>query len=254
MKNAKNILKITDTLLTAFVLFILLIVVLYSLYALWDNNQIYAKAENIQIEMKELKPDVNKPSFQDLLLINEDIVGWITLDGTKIDYPIVQGENNLSYINTDVYRNFSLAGSIFLDSRNSSKFNETYSLLYGHHIDGGRMFGDLVSYKEESFFNNNQTGTLITLNETYNLEVYATLVVDSTDKRIFSPLSWNDNLDELLDFVENNALYMNQDVIDKMKRDADRKSKTLALTTCSYEFTDARTVVLAYMDLDSTTE
>ena len=89
---------------------------------------------------------------------------WLTVDGTKIDYPVVQGETNLEYINQDIYGEFALSGSIFLDSRNDRKFIDSYSLLYGHHMDNGAMFGDVMNYKEKEYFESHKTGTLY-LNE-----------------------------------------------------------------------------------------
>ena len=112
----------------------------YAGYALWDNRQVYSAAENVQIEMQKLKPEVSEevgetgPSFAELLAVNPDVCAWLTVDNTRIDYPVLQGETNLDYINTDVYGNFALAGSIFLDSRNAPTFADGYSLLYGHHM------------------------------------------------------------------------------------------------------------------------
>ncbi len=76
--------------------------------------------DDIQSQLLKLKPDPEQKdggtSFEELRKINPDVCGWITLDHTKIDYPILQGEDNLTYINTDVYGDFALSGSIFLDS------------------------------------------------------------------------------------------------------------------------------------------
>ena len=95
----------------------------------------------------------------------------MTLDNTNIDHPVVQGQDNLTYVNRDVYGNFALAGSIFLDSRNDSSFSDPYSLLYGHHMENSGMFGDLALYKEEAFFQENSTGYLITPEGVYDLEI-----------------------------------------------------------------------------------
>lgn len=90
----------------------------FSVYALWDNSQVYRAAGDVQASMLHLKPQADPtaaegPTFDELLAVNPDVCAWLTLDGTNIDYPVLQGESNLSYINTDVYGNFALAGSIF---------------------------------------------------------------------------------------------------------------------------------------------
>src|SRR5690554_3268386 len=117
MKVSKFILKVANSLISFVVLLSLCIAGLYASYALWDNSRVYAKVDNVQEDILKLKPQINEeedvePSFEELLAINPDVRAWVTLDNTKIDYPILQGESNLSYINTDVYGNFSLAGSI----------------------------------------------------------------------------------------------------------------------------------------------
>ncbi len=82
-------------------------------------------------------------------------------DHTKIDYPILQGEDNLTYINTDVYGDFALSGSIFLDSGCDRNFRGKYSLLYGHHMAEHKMFEIGIFTEKKKFFNKSTTGTLI---------------------------------------------------------------------------------------------
>ena len=134
MKLSKFFLDAADTILNYIVILFLCIAGVYAGYALWDNSQVYAQADDVQADMLKLKPDIEegRPSFEELLAINSDVVGWITVENTNIDYPILQGETNLTYINTDIYGEFALAGSIFLDSRNDGAFNDLYSfcLLY----------------------------------------------------------------------------------------------------------------------------
>ena len=247
MKLTKVFLNIADRLINFIVVTSLVLAVLYAGYGLWDNNRIYAAAENVQDDMLKLKPDEDKPSFEELLAINPDVVGWITLDNTHIDHPILQGQTNLSYINTDVYGDFSLAGSVFLDSRNDGNFKDTYSLIYGHHMENSKMFGDLDLYKEEEFFRENQTGTLILPDRTYKLEIFATLLVPSSQESIFTPTRWQGGIDKLIKFTRKNPLYINEGTINNMMESADEDPQILALTTCSSEFTDARTVILTRM-------
>ena len=248
MRTSKLILKAANTLVSYVVVISLCVSGLYAGYALWDNSLVYAAIDDVQADMLKLKPgtEEGQPSFDELLAINPDIVGWVTIDNTIMDYPIVQGETNLSYINKDIYGEFALAGSIFLDSRNDSLFGEDYSLLYGHSISSGRMFADINLYKEESFFKENQSGSLLTLEGSYDLKIFATLVVPSNEVEIFNPTVWLDDIDELVDYADRTALYLNEDTIQEMRGMDD--FKILALTTCSFEFTDARTVILAVME------
>ena len=190
--------RAADFLVSAVVVLFLVVAGAYSAYALWDNSQVYAAADNVQAELLQFKPKAgadNGASFEELLGINPDVCAWVTLDNTAIDYPVVQGEDNFTYVNTDVYGDFSLAGSIFLDVNCDKNFTDPYSLLYGHHMEESKMFGDLQG---------------------------------------------------LYTFAQENALNLNTETLAAMKAAGD-DAQVLALSTCSTEFTDARTILLAWM-------
>lgn len=244
-------LKVANAIVTLFVVVFLCLAGAYSGYALWDNARVYSEAEDIQSDMISLMPVTDEsqqepPSFDELLAINQDVCAWIALDGTKISYPVLYGETNMTYINTDIYGSFSLAGSIFLDSRNDPGFGDFYSMLHGHHMVGGRMFGDLDRYKEKKFFDENTAaGVLMTPAGTYNLELYACLVVPASDDVIFRPGVGRGEIDRIIGYAAENAMYIRQEAAQVLAENSG--AKLLALSTCSSEFTDARTVVLVVM-------
>jgi len=113
-------------------------------------------------------------------------------------------------------------------------------------MEKGKMFGDLELFKDEKFFRENQTGTLILPDRVYNLEIYACLSVSASEDAIFNPELWQDDIDGLMQFTEDNALYLNNAVFDKMKSMTD-DVQILSMTTCTSEFNDERTAVLALM-------
>lgn len=243
---SEKILNIADRTLTALVAFVLLVMAAYAAFALWDNNRVYAAAQDVQQQMLNLKPDGDRPSFDELLALNPDVCAWVTLDGTKVDFPVVQGGDNLEYLNKDVYGSFALAGSIFLDTRCDRNFGDAYSLLYGHHMADGSMFGSLDSYKDAQFFNDNATGTLLVPDGSYDLQVFACLTVTANDDHIFDPTSWQaGTIGQLASYVRENALHVRSDVLDSLGGEA--SPQVLALSTCSSDYTEARTVVLATM-------
>ena len=254
MRFSEWFLETANSLLTVVVSLFLLTVGAYSVYALWDNERIYSAVEDIQADMAKHKPDVmttdegTEPAgtvFDALNAINSDICAWVTLDNTNIDFPVVQGENNLSYINMDIYGNFSLAGSIFLDVRNAADFTDGCSILYGHHMEESGMFGDLDLYKEERFFHENRTGTLILPDRVYDLDIFACLVVSASDAMIFDSDRMDSDRNAYFEYCEQNAIHLHEDVLEREKSAQD--VQILEMTTCSSEFTDARTIVLAVM-------
>ena len=227
----------------------------YAAYALWDNRQVYAAAEDVQAAMQKLKPQVSEdtqeagPSFDQLLAVNPDVCAWLTVDNTHIDYPVLRGEDNLTYINTDVYGEFALAGSIFMDSRNDPNFADLYTLLYGHHMEGGRMFGDLDLFKDKKFFDENRTGTLMLPDRVCELEIFACLVVPASEERIFQPTEWAQNIDGLMEYARQDALHYDEELVARVQAAEveGTPAKVLAMSTCSSEYTDARTIVLAFI-------
>lgn len=251
MRFSRFTLRALNALLSVVLFCIILTAGAYSAFALWDNNQVYAAAENVQAGLLAFKPSAaataeeRGASFDELLAINPDVCAWLTVDNTKIDYPVLQGEDNLSYINTDVYGKFALAGSIFLDTRCGRDFSGKYSLLYGHHMENSRMFGDLDLFKDEKFFNENAAGTLLLPDRVYDLEIYACLLVPASDDILFEPEEWlGDDISSVHAYVEENALFLRRETFESSKLP---DVQVLAMSTCAAEFTDARTIVLAVM-------
>lgn len=249
MKFHSFVLRMANGLFSVVTGLLLLLSVSYSAFALWDNERIYAAVEAVQAEVAPLKPQLpqaeesQKPDFSALQEVNPDVCAWLTLDGTQIDYPILQGKTNYEYLNTDIYGNFALAGSIFLDTRNSRDFTDAYSLVYGHHMADGKMFGELERYKQEDFFREHATGILLTPGNAYALEVMACLLVGVSEQRVFDPAQWQAcEQGELLELLQSRSVWQREETLTQWVA---AKEPILALSTCSYEFTDARTVLLA---------
>ncbi|MDO5142925.1 MAG: class B sortase [Eubacteriales bacterium] len=236
--------KVADTALTVLIAAALCLCGAYAVYGLWDDHQIEAAAEAVQAELRMLKPAAGAP-FTALQTINPDVRAWVTLDGTRIDHPVVQGKTNLTYLDTDLYGAFSLSGSIYLDARNAADFSQPYALLYGHHMENGGMFGDLERYEDSAFFVRHRTGTLRTPVQDYALTVFACLLVGASEEAIFQPEQWQQDIGGLLDYTAQHAQVLDGDVLAALRTVA--APQILALSTCSSAFTDARTVVLAVM-------
>lgn len=222
---------------------VLVLAVLYSVYSLWDNYQFYQGIKDLQVKLLDLKSKGNKPSFEELRKINPDVVAWITLDGTKIDEPIVQGADNLEYLNKDVYGKYSLGGTVFLDSRCNKNFQDPYSIVYGHYMEKHLMFGDLELY-QKSFADKHHTGTLMIPGKKYPLKIFATMVIKSTDPYIFDPSEYKINKETFLSYIKTKSIWTQEDLIQTLENDGTKYS-IVALSTCSTKQVDDRTVVLA---------
>ena len=189
--------------------------------------------------------------FDELIDINPDVNGWLTMAGTAIDYPLVQGATNYTYLNKDVYGNFALSGTIYLDSRNDKAYADPYNLLYGHNMSKHRMFGDVNLYKDAKFFAENREGQLFLKDREHSLLTLSCIVTAASDSVIFNPENWQKMSDkQIAAAIRENALQVNEDGMEilQTKLDNDEQLRILALSTCSSEFTDARTILLTLID------
>lgn len=210
-----------------------LLLFLICLYAMLDAYHVYTTASDKGA--LKYKPETAKAA-EVLRDLSEDAVAWLTLDGTNIDYPVMQGKNNDIYLNKDPFGEFSLSGSIFLDSRNNGDFEDDYSLIYGHHMEYGVMFGALDSYIQKDYFDRHTTGTLITVTgKSYRIRVFAACKAQATEKLIFDP-NESDN-QSLLGYLKQNAAIYKPDDINK-------DSKLIALSTCQSAESIERMIVV----------
>ena len=216
-------------------LFVFVFALLIVAYGLYDAWYVYNKAGDDSF--LKFKPVAGESVPADSP-ITDDMVAWITVDGTNIDYPVMQGETNSDYLNLNPYGEYSLAGSIFLDSRNSSDFSDDYSILYGHHMEYGNMFGALDDFMSESYLKSHATGTLIVgKNNTaeHKLGIFACAKVNAYDNNALDP----DTLENITKVIEENAEYINTSI--------EKSNHILALSTCTEPVSTNRLIVFCYV-------
>ena len=253
----RKIIRFCHGLLTAAELLLLIAALLYAGYSLWDNRQVYDQVENVTKDLREIKSlsgDDPLSMFDQLRFINPDVHAWITMEGTAIDYPVLKGRTNFTYINTDVYGNFALLGSIFMDFRNSADFSDLYTVLLGHDMTGHRMFSDVNLYKDEAFFRQHTTGTLTLPDGEHPLLSLTCMVTSAGNSLIFNPQNWNHlTPEQIYESVREGAMHVNRKGLRILKAmlDEGKDVHIVALSTCSSEYSDARTILLTLMDPES---
>lgn len=256
----KRFLLYANKMIDAVVLLGITVAFLYAGYCLWDNERVYASAESVYAEMNQIwnHDDLSEADnediaarFKELQRINPDVTAWVQVMNTGIDYPIVQGKNNLSYINTDVYGQFALAGSVFLDTRNHRDYSDVYNLLYGHNMSKHRMLSDVNLFKEEDFFADNQIGLLFLPEEAYIMQTISFFVTTSDDSMMLNPDNWTDlTAEQIMTTVQKDAMYVSEKGLRLLqeKLDTGEQPRILALGTCSPESDEARTILLMLID------
>lgn len=236
--------RIGNKIIRLIAILLVLVMLLYGGYSLW-NTIMTNKGAFVSDDLLKYKPaedGSDNLTLEELRKLNKDAVGWLTIDDTNIDYPVVQGKANEEYLNKDIYGEFAFSGSIFLDYRNSSDFSDTYSILYGHHMENGAMFGNVVDFLDEEYFEQHKTGTLYLLDKTYKISLFASLEVKEYDNIIYNPAGQNsENINVLCDYIKENATHYRE-----IELDSD--SKILGMSTCAEAATDNRIVLFGRLD------
>lgn len=116
---------------------------------------------------------------------NADTVGWIMFDTVDISYPIMQGEDNGYYLNHTFSGKENKAGSIFMEAGNASDFTDYHTILYGHNMKNGSMFGKLKQYREETFFEENPYFSVYTEDKRYRYEIFS-IQITAADSRVYT--------------------------------------------------------------------
>lgn len=177
--------------------------------------------------------------FDALRKINPDVCAWLTMKGTHIDYPVVKGKDNFEYLDKNFEGEYDSCGTLFLDYRNKKDFSDSYNVIYGHNMVGGKMFGDIKKYYNKAFFKKNRSGILYTPTKNYRLKVIGILHVNAYKTGIYDVQSVTKGV---RDGIKKCALKRNV----KLKKN----DKILALSTCSGSMNDERDVVFCRMRHD----
>lgn len=245
MERAAKLARCGNTVLGGIAGIFILLMLLYGGYSLWDTYMVY-QAAFVSDDLMKFKPvpskDGSNPTLEELQAINPDVRGWLTIDDTHIDYPVVQGKTDLEYINKDVYGKFAFSGSIFLSCLNSPDFSDGYNLVYGHHMDNGGMFGDVVEFLDKSYFEKHTTGTLYLPGETYGIKIFACVETDAYDSTVFQPQSQpKDDISNLLEYLRGKSVQYREIGVEQTDR-------VIALSTCAEAETNGRVIIFGRLE------
>ena len=174
--------------------------------------------------------------FAALRQINPDIVGWLYCEGTPINYPVVQGEDNSYYLKHLFDGTYNANGSLFLDCMAAGDFTDTHSIIYGHHMKNGSMFSSLDGYKDQDYFEAHPTLLLITPERGYLVKLFAGYVASVDDTAWTTGFSNEIEFERWLESARAKSTFTGN--VSPIATD-----RILTLSTCSYEFQNARFVV-----------
>ena len=141
---------------------------------------------------EETKAPEVKISFEELVAMYPDVIGWLYCEGTPINYPVVQAKDNDYYLRRMINGKYNIGGTIFMDYRNNADFSDELTIIYGHNMKNGSMFGTVPKYTKHSFLESHKNILLTTPDKKYEIEVIGTLKTTSDDEVYnFSDLAEN---------------------------------------------------------------
>lgn len=244
MKKAAMAARVGNRILSIMAGILILLMLSYGMYSLWDTYKIYANsfADEELLKFRPTDDGADNPTLKDLKKLNPDVKAWIQVPKTNIDYPVVQGQDDMEYINKNVYGEFELSGAIFLSCLNKDDFSDPYNLVYGHNMKNGGMFADVADFTNKEYFETHQKGKLYLTDATRKIRFFACMKVTAADAKIYHPDGYRkENLKDLLDYIQANAVqYRDVNVADE--------NSLIALSTCSEAETNGRVVLIGKLE------
>jgi len=206
------------------------------------------RLNNFEVEV-EVEPvyagadiyDIN-PKYDAYLKINRDAVGYIKIEGTAIEFPVVFNGDNDYYLSHDIYKNENRHGTVFMDASNRGAVLDRNTLLHGHNFMDGKIFSDLEKYKNKEFFDANKTVIFNNLYSDMEWEVFAVYVVNNqiNEDNYYVVTSFADDIAyfDYVSLIKSKALIWSEYI-------PRAGEYMLTLHTCSSEFENAHMLIHA---------
>lgn len=249
----KKIYIIIITVLTAILTVSTFFIIRYHINSAKQNDLYANLAEQVNVseevvavenDTKETEENGMLESYEELYRQNPDMVGWIKIDGTNINYPVMQSVDEVNfYLKHDFNREYSSYGCPYVQENCNVTTPSDNIVIYGHHMSNGSMFADLDKYKSKSFWEEHKTITFDTLTQHNEYEIVA----------VFKTVVYTEDCFKYYNFInaENETEF--DEYIAKCKElalydtgvSAEYGDKLITVSTCEYSQTNGRIVVVA---------
>ncbi len=178
--------------------------------------------------------------FEALQAINPDVIGWIYMEDSQINYPIVQGIDNDQYIKKLADGRYNIAGSIFMDYRNQPDLGDRHTVIYGHRMNNGSMFGALVNYKDQAYYDSHPQCLLLTPEANYKLEFFSGYVAELDEQAWKLEFESDEEFAEWLDEAIEKSTF-------KSEVSPTAQDRIVTLSTCTRDNAYTRYVLLGVL-------
>ena len=181
--------------------------------------------------------DIENINFKALRKQNKDVKAWLYSEGTVINYPVVQGDDNSYYLYRMVNGEWNGKGSLFIDYRVEKPFRDFNTIIYGHRMKDGSMFHSLTEYESKRYYDKHPVMQLITPKHEYDVEIFGVIRIPADSPMYKCQFDSYEEKANYLAQIKKNSLIN----IDEVEVSAEDRIEMLS--TCTYEFEDARMVV-----------
>lgn len=172
-------------------------------------------------------PTMKNPiDFAELKGVNEDIVGWLKISALDISYPVVQGTDNDYYLHRTFEGVENFAGCLFVNSGNSADFTDQNTIVYGHNMKNGSMFGKLKKFQEEETFRKSKYFWMFTENFIYQYRIFSAMTVNKVGIN-YQTFFAESEFSEFRDQAFANSVVENSDV------ELSYEDRIVTLSTCT---------------------
>lgn len=225
-------------------------IILVSGYKIGKTMWEYQVAKSAYTNISEKTAKVDPKQFtgvvdwKALKNVNPDVQGWLYQKGTVINYPVVQGTDNDTYLHTRFDKQWSGGGTLFVDCRMEKDFKGFNSIIYGHHMKDGSMFRSIRGYtKEDGYYDKHKTLELATPHGNYHLVVFSAFITKATDEDTYKMTYDEAEKQAYINRAwEQSELPITRDSVDVTKND-----RLVTLSTCAYDYEEARYIVMCKM-------
>jgi sortase B len=195
------------------------------------QQQVEQSNEQVSETQKERNLDV-------LAKINNEVFAWINIPDTQVDYPVLKGEDNAFYLDHSFYKNSSKAGSIFIDYRCDTTDLSGNTILYGHNMNNGTMFSDLMKYSSQKYADKNKYIYMNISSKTYKWQVFSAYTTDTSFNYLVTDFETEEAFkDYTSKIIEKSSISLSIAL--------EYQDKLLTLSTCTNSRDDTRMVVHA---------
>lgn len=233
-KNSKS------NILIKIIIAILLCVICVSSYKvgkiLWEYHQGTQQYKQVERIAKVTK-NSDKIDFAALSKKYKNVKAWLYNKGTVIDYPVVQGTDNSFYLHHMINGEYNWKGTLFIDYRNKKPFTGDFvTVIYGHRMKDGSMFHSLIEYRKQDYYKEHSVMKLNTPSAKYDVEVFAAVTIPANSSRYKFAFSGVSDKQAYLNWIQKKT---------ELKTDirVTTSDRIVMLSTCTYEFDEARLVV-----------